>query len=64
MAYLSKAIPEAAPLQGRGRRSRDPAHARPAAPLLHAAGAPRIAAKREELAGIAAKLEGLYGKGK
>jgi peptidyl-dipeptidase A len=63
MAYLSKVIPEAARFAGAGA---DPDTAR----MLHlltvssSLPAPRDPAKRRELADLASRLEGLYGKGK
>jgi len=63
MAYLSRIIPEAARFDG---VAADPETAR----MLHVLKvgstlpAPKDPAKRRELAGIAAKLEGIYGKGK
>src|SRR5512135_1326368 len=63
MAYLSRTIPEAARFDG---VAPDPQTRR----MLHllklssSLPAPRDPAKRRELAEIAARLEGLYGKGK
>lgn len=63
MAYLSTAIPEAA----RFKDVDADADTKRQLMLLRLSStlpAPADAAKREELAGLAAKLEGLYGKGK
>jgi len=63
MAYLSKAIPEAARFDGVAADA-DTARMLHLLKVGSTLPAPRDPAKRRELAGIAAKLEGLYGKGK